>query len=324
MKIGIIGTGGMAKARMGVLLDTATVAWVCSRDLSKAAAFLESLAGTEGLSESNARALNEVEPRNTWEDALDGVNGVVVCTPNGVHYPVVKTCLEKGKHVLLEYPPTVKSEEGTELIDLAKKYNLVLHTGMTHHFSAMHQQLKDLLDSATSDLGRPWAYNQYVCTGNPISRWYNRDELSGGMLIASLYHYIDEAMAYLGAVDDVAAFYEASRNDEGIITRDCGTVVLTFVGRSVGTIVYCRGFPKPGLGNRRTVICDNGYLEISGGTIRKLTPAGDTVFEPSGGSTILLDTQAFIDEVRDGDTTNELTTKAVASLRIAEKALLSL
>src|SRR6187551_3290551 len=51
---------------------------------------------------------------------------VVVNTPNETHYSFTKEALEAGKHVVVEKPFTVTSEEADQLIALAKAKNKIL------------------------------------------------------------------------------------------------------------------------------------------------------------------------------------------------------
>ncbi len=41
---------------------------------------------------------------------------LVIATPNDLHYPMAKSCLQKGKHVVIEKPFTLTSKEADELI----------------------------------------------------------------------------------------------------------------------------------------------------------------------------------------------------------------
>ena len=58
-----------------------------------------------------------------YQDLLEDpqVDMVDIITPHPLHYEIAKLALEKGKHVLVEKPITVRSEQGAELIALAKK-----------------------------------------------------------------------------------------------------------------------------------------------------------------------------------------------------------
>ena len=51
-------------------------------------------------------------------------------TPEGSHYPIARDCLKAGKHVLLEKPIALELWEADELIELAKRINLLLIVGL--------------------------------------------------------------------------------------------------------------------------------------------------------------------------------------------------
>ena len=56
----------------------------------------------------------------------DGIEAVSIVTPNNVHFPVAKACLEAGIHVICDKPITVTCAEADELIELAKAQNRIL------------------------------------------------------------------------------------------------------------------------------------------------------------------------------------------------------
>ena len=80
----------------------------------------------------------------------DGIEAVSIATPNSVHYEVCKAALEAGIHVVCEKPLCFSTEEGEELVALAKK-NLVV--GVTYGYSGhqMIQQARQMIKNG--DLG---------------------------------------------------------------------------------------------------------------------------------------------------------------------------
>lgn len=61
-----------------------------------------------------------------WEQMFDEANldAVLISTPNSLHYPQAKAALERGLHVLIEKPMTVRSAEARELLALAREKRL--------------------------------------------------------------------------------------------------------------------------------------------------------------------------------------------------------
>lgn len=53
------------------------------------------------------------------------VQVVHLCTPNYLHYPMAKTALDHGKHVICEKPLAINSRQAARLVQLAEKMSLV-------------------------------------------------------------------------------------------------------------------------------------------------------------------------------------------------------
>ncbi len=64
----------------------------------------------------------------------DGIQAVVIVTPNHMHFPVAKACLEAGIEVICDKPVTRTLEEALELEQLVKKSGCFF--ALTHNYSA--------------------------------------------------------------------------------------------------------------------------------------------------------------------------------------------
>jgi len=73
------------------------------------------------------------------------IDAVAVATPTSTHYDVVKRALTEGKHVLCEKPLTIAVGEAEELVELAKKLNLILMVGHVFLFNAGVKKLRELI-----------------------------------------------------------------------------------------------------------------------------------------------------------------------------------
>src|SRR5687768_470802 len=106
LKIGIIGSGGIARAHARAYLDMPDVQVVAVADVvpGKAAAFIADV-GLEGATafEDHKRLL---------ELDLDGVS---VCTPNVAHHQTSIDALAAGKHVLTEKPMAVTLDQAVDM-----------------------------------------------------------------------------------------------------------------------------------------------------------------------------------------------------------------
>lgn len=115
-----------------------------------------------GCAEINPAALERARQRlpgaelttdyREWLDRSD-LDAVIVATPAVTHYPVVRECLEAGKHVLCEKPLTRTSPEALELAAVAERCGRTLVVGHTFLFNPAVQMLKEYLDRGI--LGKP-------------------------------------------------------------------------------------------------------------------------------------------------------------------------
>ena len=82
-----------------------------------------------------------------WRKMLDQapLDAVLIATPNYIHYEHAKAALERGLHVLLEKPMTIKSEHARELVELAKGRGLKLAVALNPpHWAHCHRAKRAL------------------------------------------------------------------------------------------------------------------------------------------------------------------------------------
>jgi predicted dehydrogenase len=96
----------------------------------------------------------------------DRVNAFVIATPLSTHYSLVRDALNAGKHVLCEKPLCEITGQARELVDLAKKRNLILMTGHVFLFNPGIIKVKELLDRG--DVGRLYCLDAIRTNLGPI------------------------------------------------------------------------------------------------------------------------------------------------------------
>jgi predicted dehydrogenase len=91
----------------------------------------------------------EADYRKILDDkALDAVH---VCTPNALHYPIVKDAIQAGKHVICEKPLTTSAKQATEMAALAQRAKLRNCTFHNLRFYPLVQQMRRMCEDG--DLG---------------------------------------------------------------------------------------------------------------------------------------------------------------------------
>jgi len=75
------------------------------------------------------------------------IDAIVVSLPVEMHYQVAREALKAGKHVFVEKPLAMKSEECLELIHLAEKNKRVLMVGHTFEYNVAVNKIKEYLEA---------------------------------------------------------------------------------------------------------------------------------------------------------------------------------
>ena len=80
-----------------------------------------------------------------------GIDFVIIATPNNLHFPVAKAFLEAGIHVVCDKPMTFNLDEARELVGIVEKSGLLF--ALTHPYNGYPavQQAKDMV--ANGELG---------------------------------------------------------------------------------------------------------------------------------------------------------------------------
>jgi predicted dehydrogenase len=91
--------------------------------------------------------LDDVTLTTDWMAALalPGVEAVAIATPAATHYPLIKSALLKGLHVMAEKPLTLDPAESLELCQLAAEQNCQLVIDHTYLFHPAVQQGRELV-----------------------------------------------------------------------------------------------------------------------------------------------------------------------------------
>ena len=137
---------------------------------------------------------------------------VVIATPNDLHYPMVKSCLQKGKHVVIEKPFTLTSKEADELVSLADKKKLKIFVYHNRRWDGDFLTIQKLLKSGA--LGEINEFEAHFDRYRPklTTRLWREEEKNGGGVLYDLGpHLIDQALQLFGKPDKLFAKIEAQR-----------------------------------------------------------------------------------------------------------------
>jgi len=123
------------------------VAGCFSRSYDNTLSTGEKLGLNSGRLYKNYREMSEKE--GAREDKIDFV---IIVTPNNSHFKIAKAFLEKGINVVCDKPLTLKDKEAEELINLAKKRDLLCCVTYTYSGYPMVKHAREII--AKGEIGK--------------------------------------------------------------------------------------------------------------------------------------------------------------------------
>ena len=167
------------------------------------------IAGIYGLSEGRAKPLAE-ELGTAWTTDLQrliddpAVDAIDICLPGPQHRAVTELVIAAGKHVLLEKPITLLSEDADALVDLAGNTDRVFMVAHVLRFWPEYVELQRL--ATGGDYGRPVQGLAYRRQAFPAwSSLFSQSELTGGAVIDMMIHDYDALNWIFGEPKSVVA-----------------------------------------------------------------------------------------------------------------------
>lgn len=135
--------------RGGIALDTSAdlVAGAFSRSESKNVQFGEELGISPDWCYKDYQAMAAGE-----KDREDGIDFVVIVTPNNTHYEIAKTFLEAGINVSCDKPLCVSVEQAKKLQAFAKEHDLLFMVTFTYTGYSLVRYLAQYIQDRTVKL----------------------------------------------------------------------------------------------------------------------------------------------------------------------------
>jgi len=196
--IGIIGTGFARKVQIPAFLacEDVVIASVASGSIENA---------RSAAAESGAEHFTD-----NWRETVSHPDVDLVCitTPPNLHYEMVLSAIEHGKHILCEKPMAMNVAEAEEMVAAAEGKPLLALIDHELRFQPGRQiAFKMLRDGAIGKIRHTKFLFQAPHRGDPNVKWnwWSDASVGGGALGAIASHIIDSFNWFLGT--DVASVY---------------------------------------------------------------------------------------------------------------------
>ncbi|ONI92344.1 oxidoreductase [Saccharothrix sp. ALI-22-I] len=175
--MGVLGCADIALRRILpnlVHLDSATLVAVSSRHADKA---------VEAASQFDCAAVTGYEALL----ARDDIDAVYIPLPPAMHHRWIVESLTAGKHVLAEKPLCVTAAETTEVVELARRHDLVLAENFMFLNHSQHETVRSLVRDGVIGHVRSFSSAFGIPPVNPLSFRYSRNLGGGALLDVGVY-----------------------------------------------------------------------------------------------------------------------------------------
>jgi len=299
LKVVQIGVGGWGKNHSRVLSEFGVLSAVCDVNSERAKEFGKKYS---------------VNFYDSFENLLEQeeFDAALVCTPTFTHSDITTRLIENKKHVFVEKPMTYLSEDGQNLIGLAKRNNVILTCGYIERFNPAVASVNDFIRSQKyGDLIRLEFYREHRMPQ------HIKDV---GVIYDTSVHDIDTAMWLFDETPEVVFAIAGKINHEH---EDFATITLGFKDNKTATI--SSNWITPIRVRNFNAVCTEAriFSDFITQEIRIETDNGTENPKNEKAEPLSLEIKNFIDAI---EGKNDLLVKpeqAVNVTKVAEAALLS-
>lgn len=246
--VGIVGAGNFTKM---TLLPA----------LAKTSARIKTIASANGVSGTAlAKKFGIAVSTTSYQELLSdpALDMVMITTRHNLHARQVVEALQAGKHVFVEKPLALTSQELEDIITAVQRApGCTVNVGFNRRFSAHSQKVKGVLSRGPLNI---------VATMNagfiPPNLWVHDLTVGGGRIIGEACHFIDLCSYFTGS--RVTAVCMNALGTQPIADTDNATLLLKYADGSNATIHYfsngSKAYPKERIeihSQERTVVINN-------------------------------------------------------------------
>ena len=165
-------------------------------------------------------------------------DGVVICSENAKHRPLVEMAAQAGVHVCCEKPLATTLEDARAIIDVCEEAGVILVTAFPMRFSAPMIEMKQMLDAGA--LGAVYACNTTNQGQIPIHhrRWFVDPILAGGGAVMDHTVHLADVLRWYLKNEVVEVFAQSNRilHANQVEVETGGLIMLTFANGTFASI----------------------------------------------------------------------------------------
>ena len=219
-------------------------------------------------------------PYETWKELLKDseIDGIIIATPPAPRFELALEAIKANKHLLLEKPTCLNSDEVMELQRNALKRNLKIAVDYEYRAVPLFMKAKRLINEKKLDepyfVKLDWLMSSRANPDRPWN-WYSDEAAGGGVLGALGTHAFDMIHWLIGPTHSLSAINSTSIK-ERVCTQSKTTKKVTSEDVSISQLqiksinnnlipvqVNLSAVTKQSRGFSLEIYCENGTLILS-------------------------------------------------------------
>jgi predicted dehydrogenase len=255
LKFAVVGCGHIGERHIQIIdkEPNAKLTAICDIDYSKRA-LIESKYSTVKVFENYDHMLRNCEAEI-----------ISICTPHALHSEMSIKAARARKHILVEKPMALTSEQSQRMIDEVNKNDVRLFVVKQNRYNKPIALTEKAL--AENRLGKIYMvqcnvmwnrHNDYYSK----STWKGNKDLEGGALHTQVSHFIDLLVWWFGEIEQAKTMTETLHHNVEI--EDCGVSALRFKSGVLGSLFWTTAVYNVNFEGSITIIGENGTIKIGG------------------------------------------------------------
>jgi len=173
----------------------------------------------------------------------DGIDFVVIATPNDAHFPIAKLALEHGLHVVCEKPLTTRRRDAEALAALASKKKRLVCVNYAYRGYPIVYHMREMI--AGGELGdirfiaaeypQDWLATLLEKTGQKQAAWRTDPKRAGiSNCVGDIGSHIENMVSYLTGLEIDSLCARLDRFGPGRLLDDNASVMVDYKGGAKG------------------------------------------------------------------------------------------
>lgn len=201
----------------------------------------------------------------TMLNEMPEIHAVNICVPSGLHAKLALQVINNKRHVVLEKPMALTSEDAKAIMDATSQAGVKLTVVHPNRYRPAIKELKKVLEHpeagrvSHANVTVRWNRNQEYYDQAP---WRGTKAFDGGVLMNQAIHSLDLLLWMMGPVKAVQGM--VTTRFRKIESEDVATALVEFESGAVAVIEAATTIYPKNLEESLAVFTENGSFKVSG------------------------------------------------------------